>query len=109
MARCDGNEPVTLDDALGRLSDRRAVLVINERSGRAAVQIPAPSLMRDDGEIEPRVRLMRPMESHNVSLKAMAESHWLETARERFRAPWQAQLMEVPEFTTTTLHVAAGL
>src|SRR5947207_7073932 len=39
------NRPVTLDEALDRLSDPRAVLLINERSGRAAVQVPAPSLM----------------------------------------------------------------
>jgi hypothetical protein len=66
------NHPVTLDDALGRLSDHRAVLLINERSGRAAVQIPAPSFMLDDGEIERRVRLIRPMEQNSVPLKMMA-------------------------------------
>ena len=71
-----------LDEALDRLSDRRAVLLVNERSGRAAVQVPAPSLMLDDGEIERRVRLIRPMEGHNVPLKIMAESHWVETDRE---------------------------
>jgi hypothetical protein len=109
VAQRERNQPLTLDDALGLLSDRRAVLVINERSGRAAVRIPAPSLMRDDGEIEQRVRLLRPMESHSVSLKAMAESRWLETDRERFKAAWQAELAEVPEFTTSTIHVVAGL
>ena len=71
------NRPVTLDEALDRLSDPRAVLLINERSGRAAVQVPAPSLMLDDGEIERRVRLIRPMESHSLPLKMMAESHWV--------------------------------
>jgi predicted RNA methylase len=103
------NRPLTLDDALGRLLDRRAVLLVNERSGRAAVQVPAPSLMLDNGEIEQRVRLMRPMESHHVSLQAMAESHWLETDRDRFSAAWQAELAEVPEFTESTIHVVAGL
>ena len=34
------NRPVTLDEALDRLSDPRAVLLVNERSGRAAVQVP---------------------------------------------------------------------
>ena len=103
------NRPVTLDDALDRLSDRRAVLLINERSGRAAVQVPAPSLMLDDGEIERRVRLIRPMEQHSVPLKMMAESHWVEADRERFAAAWQAELAEVPEFTDSTIHVVAGL
>ena len=41
---------------------RAPACCVNARSGRAAVQMPAPSLMLDDGEIERRVRLFRPME-----------------------------------------------
>ena len=103
------NRPVTLKEALDRLSDPRALLLINERSGRAAVQVPAPSLMLDDGEIERRVRLIRPMENHSLPLKAMAESHWMEADRERFAAAWAAELREVPEFSDSTIHVVAGL
>ncbi len=103
------NRPVTLDEALHRLSDRRTLLLVNERSGRAAVQAPAPSLMLDDGEIERRVRLIRPMEGHNVPLKTMAESHWIETDREAFAAAWRAELAAVPEFTDSTIHIVVGL
>jgi predicted RNA methylase len=103
------NQPVTLIEALDRLCDRRAVLLINERSGRTAVQVPAPSLMLDDGELERRVRLIRPMEAHNVPLKMMAESHWVEADREAFAAAWQAELADVPEFTDSTIHIVAGL
>jgi hypothetical protein len=53
--------------------------------------------------------LLRPMESHHVSLEAMAESHWLETDRDRFSAVWQAEFAEVPEFTESTIHVVSGL
>src|SRR5207245_3052020 len=35
------NRPVTLDDALNRLADPRAVLLVNSQSTRAAVQVPA--------------------------------------------------------------------
>ncbi|MET4328570.1 hypothetical protein ABIB80_004405 [Bradyrhizobium sp. i1.15.2] len=103
------NHPVSLDDALGRLSDFRAVLLINERSGRAAVQVPAASAMLDDGEIERRVRLIRPMGQHSVALTAMAESRWVEIDHERFSVAWAAELTEVPEFTDRTIHVVAGL
>ncbi|SDO65331.1 strawberry notch-like NTP hydrolase domain-containing protein [Afipia sp. GAS231] len=103
------NHPVPLDEALDRLSDARAILLINERSGRAAVQIPAPSFMLDDGEIERRVRLIRPMEQHSVPLRMMAESHWVEADRARFVSAWQAELAEVPEFTDSTIHVVSGL
>ncbi|MEH2571722.1 hypothetical protein V1272_001057 [Bradyrhizobium sp. AZCC 1708] len=109
IAQRQRNHPVSLDDALGRLSDRRAVLLINERSGRAAVQVPAPSFMLDDGEIEKRVRLIRPMEQHSVPLKMMAESHWVEADREGFAAAWLAELADIPEFSESTIHVVVGL
>ena len=86
-----------------------AVALVNERSGRAAIQVPAPSLMLDDGEIERRVRLIRPMEHNSLPLKMMTESHWAEADRERFAAAWQAELAEVPEFTDSPIHMAAGL
>jgi hypothetical protein len=100
---------VKLDDALGLLSDNRAVLLINERSNRAAMQIPAPSFMLDDGEIEQRVRLIRPMEQHSVPLKMMAESHWVEADRRSFSAAWLAELADIPEFSDSTIHIVAGL
>ncbi|WP_376707016.1 strawberry notch C-terminal domain-containing protein [Bradyrhizobium agreste] len=103
------NHPVSLDNALDRLSDHRAVLLINERSGRAAVQVPAASVMLDEGEIERRVRLIRPMEQHQVSLNMMAESHWVDADRERFAAAWLAKLADVPKFTESKIHVVAGL
>src|SRR6516162_8834143 len=101
--------PLSLDDALGRLSDHRAILLINDRSNRAALQIPAPSFMLDDGEIESRVRLIRPMDQHSVPLRMMAESHWLEADRERFSAAWLAELADIPEFSESTIHIVAGL
>lgn len=103
------NRPVTLAGALDYLSDPGAVLLVNERSGRAAVQIPAPSVMLDDGEIERRVRLIRPMEHHHASLKMMAESHWRKADRDSFAAAWSREASEVPAFTDSTLHVVAGL
>ncbi len=103
------NRPLSLDDALGWLGDRGAKLLVNERSGRAAVQIPAPSLMLDDGEIERRVRLIRPMEHHHASLKSMAESHWQEADRSTFAAAWSRELGDVPTFSDSTIHIVAGL
>ncbi|WP_199258227.1 strawberry notch family protein [Paracoccus binzhouensis] len=103
------NRPVTLDAATAELDDPRAKLLVNERSGRAAVQIPTTSIMLDDGEIERRVRLIRPMEAQNVPLRMMGETHWAEVDRETFGAAWRAELAEVPECTDSTLHMVTGL
>ena len=103
------NRPVTLDAAFDHLRDPRAKLLINEQSGRAAVQIPTTSVMLDDGEVERRVRLVRPMEAQNMPLKAMAETRWIEADREAFAATWAAEIAQVPEFSDAVLHMVTGL
>lgn len=103
------NRPVTVADALARLGEPGARLLANERSGRAAVRVPAPSMMLDDGEIERRVRLVRPMEAHGLPLHVLAESHWVEADRAAFVAAWKSELAEVPEFADATFHMVAGL
>jgi len=103
------NRPVTLDAALAELDDPRARLLINERSGRASVQIPTTSVMLDDGEIERRVRLIRPMEAQNVPVRMMRETHWVEADRDAFASAWEAEVAGVPEFAESTLHMVTGL
>lgn len=103
------NRPVTLDEALDQLADPRAKLLINERSGRAAVQIPSASVMLDDGEIERRVRPIRPMEAHNVPNRMMDETHWVETDQGAFTRLWEKEVAEVPEFVDSTILVVSGL
>jgi C-terminal domain on Strawberry notch homologue len=103
------NRPVTLDEVLGRLSDPRALLLVNSQSGRAAMQVPAPSLMLDDGEVERRVRLIRPMEHPATPLAMMHQTHWREADRATFAPAWAAELAEVPEFTDSEIHIVAGL
>ncbi|ABD89105.1 strawberry notch-like NTP hydrolase domain-containing protein [Rhodopseudomonas palustris] len=105
----DRNRPVTLDEALQRLADPRAQCLVNAQSGRAAVQVPARSIMLDDGEVERRVRLIRPMEHPTLPLALMPQTHWQETDRETFAHAWEAELAEVPEFTSTEIHIVTGL
>ncbi len=104
------NQPMPLDEAFARAgTEPGARLLVNGKSGRAAVQVSAPSMMLDDGEIERRVRLIRPMEHSPLSLKALTGSHWREVDRETFASAWDHELSEVPEFTETTLYMVCGL
>ncbi|ALC11415.1 strawberry notch family protein [Sphingopyxis sp. 113P3] len=109
IAQRTRNRPVTLDDALAHLGESGARLLVNERSGRAAVQIPATSIMLDDGEIERRVRLIRPMESHTIPVKMMGETHWTAAERNDFATAWSAEVADVPAFSDSTIHIVAGL
>ncbi len=109
IRRRERNHPLRLADALERADDPRAVLLVNTQSGRAAVQVPAPSLMLDDGEVERRVRLLRPMERTAIPLAAMAQTHWQEADRDNFARAWEKELAAVPAFTESDLHIVTGL
>ncbi|MGJ5136193.1 MULTISPECIES: strawberry notch-like NTP hydrolase domain-containing protein [unclassified Bradyrhizobium] len=109
IAQRDRNRPMPLNEALERLLQRRAVPVTHVRSGRAAIQVPAPSWLLDDGEIEQRVHLIGPMRRQTLPLARLAEHDWAETDREQFKAGWSAELASIPEFTTTTIYLVTGL
>jgi hypothetical protein len=109
IARKDRNHPLGLEQALAMGREPDAMLLVNERSGRAAVRMRARSMMLEDGGVEERVRLIKPMESPAMPLDALAETFWRTAAPARFSAAWEAECAEVPEFETTEMHVVAGL
>lgn len=109
IRRRERNRPFTLAEALDRADDPRAVLLVNAQSGRAAVQVPAPSLMLDDGEVERRVRLLRPMERTAMALATLAHTHWQQADRAAFAKAWERELTEIPAFTDSDLHIVTGL
>ena len=69
VLRRDRNRPLPLADALALAATSGARLVVNEQSHRAAVQVPAASLMLDDGQVQPRTRLVRPMARDTLSAR----------------------------------------
>jgi predicted RNA methylase len=109
IRRRERNRPFTLAEAQDRAGDPRAALLVNTQSRRAAVQLPAPSVMLDDGEVERRVRLLRPMERTALSMAALAHTHWQPADQATFAAAWERELAEIPPFTDSDLHVVTGL
>lgn len=89
--------------------DPRTALLVNAQSGRAAVRVPTTSVMRDDGSVERRVRLIRPMEHLAVAREEMPRTHWEAVDREQFARAWESELAQVPEFTDSTIHIVSGL
>jgi hypothetical protein len=69
---------------------------------------PAPSIMLDDGEIERRVRLIRPMENYHASLRRWGEP--LAGGRPgHLRLDLEPRSRRCRTFSDSTLHVVAGL
>jgi predicted RNA methylase len=109
VERQDRNHPLTLDEALALAAESGGLLLANAQSHRAAVQVRAPNLTLEDGSVERRVRLVRPMERHTLPLAALDDSHWKIVDREDFARLWAEELAHVPEFTTTRFHIVTGL
>jgi predicted RNA methylase len=109
IAKRERNRPLPLDEAFERADDPKAKLLVNTQSGRAAVQIPAPHITLDDGDVERRVRLIRPMERIAMSCEALEGTQWLEADRASFSAAWESETAQLPEFATSTFHVVTGL
>ena len=104
------NTPMRVEEALEMSrSEPRSRLLVNEQSGRAAVEVPASALMGDDGGIVERVRLVRPMGSESMTDIEMKASHWTPVKREAFQAAWETETKAVPEFATSTLTIISGL
>ncbi|MET2831256.1 strawberry notch family protein [Mesorhizobium shangrilense] len=110
IARKDRIRPLGLVDALAiARAEPQSVLLVNTRSNRGAIQLATASLMLDDGAIEHRVRLLRPTDELRFGLDALAETHWQPADRKLFCELWQAEVIAVPEFTTSTFHIVTGL
>lgn len=102
--------PTTLDAALAMIRhDPRASLMINDRSERAAVMVPTRSVMLEDGSIESRVTLVRPTEEMRLETRHLDETHWRVASEGDFATAWNAEIADLPEFTSSTFHIVTGL
>ncbi|MBB4345651.1 putative RNA methylase [Rhizobium leguminosarum] len=110
IERRDRNAPMQLEDVQSLVrQDPRAKLMINGKSGRAAVMVPTRSIMLEDGSIQPRVSLIRPTDELRFEVRQLEETNWEETDEQAFANAWDAEVAAVPEFSTSTVHIVSGL
>ncbi len=114
IVRRDRLQPMTGDTALQRRDQAlRAgsptALLVNGRSNRAAVRVPAPSRMLDDGGVQSRVRLLRPASHDTAAEDALAASHWRQAEETEWREPWDAEIQSLPSHTESRLWLVTGL
>ena len=116
IVRRDRLQPLTAKAAL-RLLDQTAggalsgpeALMTNARSNRAAVRIPAPARMLDDGGVQKRVRLVRPASRDTLAQDALVASHWRETTEPEWRALWDSEIQSLPTHKESRLWLVTGL
>ena len=108
ITRKDRLTPTSVSDVMN-LHTEKTKLLINAKSGRAALQIPSLSRMTEDGAVQPCVRLIRPLTTDGMTEDEMARSTWEEATLSRFREAWEAELATLPEFRTSSFYLVTGL
>ena len=98
-----------LDQLEGARGGRQRFLR-NARSGRAALLVPARSLLADDGTRITRYELVRPLKRGHLTAEQLAESSWEPVDEATFRTAWQAEVDEaLSSLKRERLHLATGL
>ncbi len=84
-------------------------LVVNTRSKRAAVLLPAPSRMLDDGGVQERVQLIRPATRERMAQAEFVASNWGRTDEGHWRMLWDHEIGELPSHRESRFWLACGL
>ena len=114
VLRRDRLRPLPADEALaGAARDpaagRAARLLVNERSGRAAVMLSAPSRTLEDGGVVPRVYLLRPAGRDVVPTEELRKSHWRPAQENEWRQCWETETAGLSSHTEARFWLATGL
>lgn len=110
IERKDRTQILSLRNALAHITaNNKAELAYNAASERVAVILPTNSLIREDGGVEERVQLIRPLSSSKMDRTVFADSGWQSVSLEEFSRLWQEEVDAAPEFTFSTFHLITGL
>ena len=114
ILRRDPPNPTDADHALHlatlyRESDGKTRLVVNARSKRAAVVLPAASRTLENGGLQERIRLLRPESADTMAAAEFDASRWRPADETAWRALWDAEIAGLPSVVESRFWLAAGL
>ncbi len=114
ILRRDRARPLTADEALAiRNSDlaigRPAELMLNQRSKRPGLCVQAPVRILEDGSIEKRVRILRPLGREGMSAAALRHSHWTKIPERYWRKLWDEETAQTPPYRESRFWLVTGL
>ena len=102
-------EILTSEDGLTWTKDVARALVVNEKSGRAAIAELGLTTTTDQDRLVAAVRLIRPDARQTMPEKAFAESAWKPVALDAWREVWDAEVAATDPWRTRELTLATGL
>ncbi|MBD2504585.1 strawberry notch family protein [Anabaena azotica] len=84
-------------------------LMVNDKSGNAAVSVPTHSVFDEQGGVIPRVLLVRPQKETRMPVEQLESSTWRTVLTDAFVAAWSKEVSELPQFTIDHLHLVTGI
>lgn len=102
-------EIVSSQAALDAAEGSAIRLVLNARSGRAALAELGLTMTTDDDRLVPAVRLLRPDQHQVTPEKTFEESAWEGADEIAWRAVWDAEVAAADPWRTRRLTLATGL
>ena len=82
----------------------------NDKSGKVALAIPAPSHMDEEGNTIRRFELVRPLRSEYLRADRLDESAWEPVSKATFSALWEEEYAaDESQLVTETVYLATGL
>jgi phospholipid N-methyltransferase len=109
IERTQNNNIRTAIEMLEFATQYQGKLMINSKSGNAAVSIPTHSIYDSEGGVVPRVLLIRPQKETRVPVQDLESSTWGQVSIDAFTAAWSIEVNELPKFTTDYLHLVTGI
>ncbi|MBG1257772.1 strawberry notch C-terminal domain-containing protein, partial [Nostoc commune] len=109
VERTQKNNIRTAEEMLEFASMYQGKLMVNTKSGHAAVSIPTHSVYDADGGVVPRVLLVRPQKETRIPVKDLESSTWKAVCVDAFTAAWSIEVDALPKFTTDYLHLMTGI
>ncbi|WP_242056050.1 strawberry notch C-terminal domain-containing protein [Nostoc flagelliforme] len=109
VERTQRNSIRTAQEMLEFATQYQGLLMINSKSGNAAVSISTHSIYNADGGVVPRVLLIRPQKETRVPVQDLESSIWQQVSIDAFTAAWSTEVNELPKFTTDYLHLVTGI
>ncbi|MEH1982541.1 MAG: hypothetical protein V7L27_25295 [Nostoc sp.] len=99
----------TAVEAVELATNYQGRLMVNSKSGSAAVCIPTHSIFDDQGGVIPRVLLVRPQKETRVPVDKLKSSNWKQVLTDEFVGAWSKEVEELPKFTIDYIHLVTGI
>jgi len=96
-------------DALALAAEVACQLVVNEKSGRAAVAERGLTTATDEDRLVPAVRLVRPDDRQTLAERAFEESSWRPATAADWRRAWDQEVADTDPWRRRELTLATGL